>query len=73
MHLTRKDCFEIKIKERTTTKAYVNEFGNGIEPVYMCWGYYNYQMDLEPVSDEEVEMYRELVDFDLFFVYNSYK
>ena len=59
---TRKDCFEIKIKERTTTKAYVDEFGNRIEPVYMCWGYYNYQMDLEPASDEEVEIYRELVD-----------
>lgn len=59
---TRQDCFEMKIKAKTTTKAYTDEFGNEIEPLHDAWFWGNVKLQKEPLSQEDVDTYISLVN-----------
>lgn len=59
---TRKDCFEMMIKARMTTEKYVDEFGNEISPMESEYGFEDLEVKIKPSSQEEVDMYRELIN-----------
>lgn len=59
---TRKDCFEQKMKEKMAIEKYIDEFGNEIQPIDSVWGYYDFEVQIKPVSNEEAEMYLDLVN-----------
>ncbi len=59
---TRKDCFEIKIKKETAKEKYNDEYGDEIIPADFCWSYENFEVQIVPASNEDVRMYRKLID-----------
>lgn len=58
---TRKDCFDMMIKAKTTTKSYTDEFGNEITPVDSTYGYNDFEAKIGPSSQEDVDMYKQLI------------
>lgn len=58
---TRKDCFDLMIKQKTATEPYTDEFGREIQPVSESFGG-DLDMELKPFSQEEIEFYKSLVD-----------
>ena len=59
---TRKDCFDMMIKARMATESYTDEFGNEISPVDSSYGWDDLEVEIKPSSQEEVDMYKELVN-----------
>lgn len=59
---TRKDCFDLQIKAKMATEAYTDEFGQEIEPLKDSWNWGSVEMELKPLSQEEVDMYVNLVN-----------
>lgn len=59
---TRKDCFDMMIKARMATESYTDEFGNEISPVESSYGWDDLEVKIKPSSQEEVDMYKELVN-----------
>lgn len=59
---TRKDCFDMMIKEWTTTKNYTDEFGREITPIEMSSGYDDLVIEIGPSSQEDVDMYKQLIN-----------
>lgn len=59
---TRQDCFDLRVKAMTATKAYTDEFGQEIEPLEGSWMYGSVEMKKEPLSQEEVDMYVHLIN-----------
>lgn len=59
---TRQDCFDMFIKTRTATEKYTDEFGQEIEPYNSTWGYDDLEVEIKPASQEQVDMYTDLVN-----------
>lgn len=59
---TNIDAFEMFMKTKTATKGYKDEFGNSIEPVSGSWGYDDIEIKVGPLSKEEEQVYRDLVN-----------
>jgi ABC-type glycerol-3-phosphate transport system substrate-binding protein len=57
----RKDSLESIIKAKSTTTSYVDEFGNEITPLESTWGWDDLEVEIKPLTDEQVEMLRELI------------
>ena len=59
---TRKDVLEMQIKAATTTEEYTDEFGNEISPVDSSYGYDDWETEIGPASEKEIELFRELIN-----------
>lgn len=59
---TRKDCFDLQIEAVTATKPYTDEFGREIEPLNDTWNYGTVELQLQPLSQKEVDIYVNLVN-----------
>lgn len=59
---TRQDCFDMFIKTRTATEKYTDEFGQEVEPYSSSWGYDDLEVEIKPSTQEEVDMYKNLID-----------
>ncbi|MBR6316140.1 MAG: extracellular solute-binding protein [Lachnospiraceae bacterium] len=59
---TNKDAFEMFMKSKTATKAYKDEFGHRITPVSESWVYGGGQVNVGPLSPEEEQKYRDLIE-----------
>lgn len=59
---TNKDAFEMFMKSKTATEKYKDEFGNEIEPVEGSWGYDGFEIEMKPLSKDEEQLYRDLVN-----------
>lgn len=57
----RKDCLEDIIKRYSTKIKYTDDFGNEILPYESKWGYDDMEIDITPLSREEVTMLREAI------------
>lgn len=58
----RKDCMDMMIKAYTTTTAYTDELGNEITPLDRFCGLEDLQIQLSPLSNEQVTSYMDLVN-----------
>ncbi len=58
----RKDAYEDAEKKATATKAYTDDFGNEIEPYNSSWGFESLMIDIKPLSEEQVQMMRDVID-----------
>lgn len=59
---TRQDCFDMMLKSKTTTEMYIDEFGQEIYPIEVTLGYGDFEVEIEPLSQEEVDLYVDLVN-----------
>lgn len=58
----RKDCFDMIMKEKTTTKTYTDEFGREIHPVESSWEYDGFEVEIKPSTPEEAAQFKELIN-----------
>lgn len=59
---TNKEAFEMFMKTKTTTKPYVDDFGNEIEPLNESWESDCGMVEIGPLAPDEEKMYRDLID-----------
>ena len=59
---TRQDCFDMMVKAKMATKTYKDELGQEIEPGSSTYGYDDLEVQIKPSSQEEVDMYTELIN-----------
>lgn len=59
---TRQDCFDMMIKAKMATKTYTDELGQEISPTESTYGYDDLEVEIKPSSQEEVDMYTELIN-----------
>lgn len=59
---TRKDCFDMMIKEKTATKTYTDEFGKEVRPMESSYDYEGFEVEIGPSTPEEVTLYKELIN-----------
>ena len=59
---TRQDCFDMMIKAKMATKTYTDELGQEISPTESTYGYDDLEEEIKPSSQEEVDMYTELIN-----------
>lgn len=59
---TRKDCFDMLMRAKTTTEEYTDELGQEVQPVSGYWEWDDIGVDSRPLSQEEAEMYINLVN-----------
>lgn len=59
---TNKEAFEAFMKTRTATKAYKDDYGNDIQPYENSWGWDDLEVQLGPMSADEEQMYRDLIN-----------
>lgn len=59
---TNKDAFEAFMKSKTATKEYKDEYGNEIYPLDSSWGWGDVEFKIGPLSAEEEQMYRDLIN-----------
>lgn len=57
----RKDCLEDMIKRNSATETYTDDFGQEIEPLNSGYGFDDYEVEIVPLTDKQVEMYRDIV------------
>lgn len=68
----RKDCLEDMIKRNSTTETYTDDFGQEIAPLDSGYGFDDYEVQIVPLTDKQVEMYRDLIDrVDREYSYNQ--
>ena len=49
-------------KAKQTTEEYTDEFGNTIYPVNGEWGWDDLVVTMKPLTDEEVQEYRDIIN-----------
>ena len=59
---TRSDVLEMYFKAKQTTEEYTDEFGNTIYPVNGEWGWDDLVVTMKPLTDEEVQEYRDIIN-----------
>ena len=59
---TNKEAFEMFMKTKTTTKPYVDDFGNEIEPLNESWESDCGMVEIGPLAPDEEKRYRDLID-----------
>ncbi|MGN0152946.1 MAG: hypothetical protein ACI4A3_00735 [Lachnospiraceae bacterium] len=59
---TRQDAFDMMVKAKTTTKSYTDELGQEVMPLDSSWGWDDLEVQIGPLSDEEAQMYIDLVN-----------
>ena len=59
---TRKDVYESYLKACMATESYTDEFGNEIKPVEGGVGIGSVTVDLKPLTEEEIQQFRDLTD-----------
>ncbi len=59
---TRQDCFDMMIKAHTTTETYTDEFGQEITPVDSGYSYDDWEVEVGPNTQEEVELFTDLIN-----------
>ena len=68
----RKDCLEDMIKRNSATEKYTDDFGQEIEPLNSGYGFDDYEVEIVPLTDKQVEMYRDIVSrVDREYNYNT--
>ena len=68
----RKDALEYQIKRYSATEKYTDEYGNEIEPYQSSWGYDDLDVEIGPLSEEQVNKLREVIaSVDHLYVYND--
>ncbi len=58
---TRKDAYQMAIKELSATTAYKDELGKEIPPFEQELYFYDYEVKLKPLSEKDVETYEALI------------
>ncbi len=58
----RKDIFELYMERITATEDYVDEFGNEIYPYRMGTGFNGFNLDVGPLTAEQAEKFRKLIE-----------
>lgn len=59
---TRTDAYEMYKKVRTTTENYTDEFGNEVTPLESTWGYDDFDVEIGPLSDEQVALFENVLN-----------
>lgn len=59
---TRKDCFDMMVKAKMATKEYTDELGQEVYPMQSSWGWDDLQVEITPLTQEEMDMYIDLVN-----------
>lgn len=68
----RKDALEYQIKKYSATEKYTDEYGNEMEPYQSSWGYDDLDVEIGPLSADEVDKLREVIaSVDHLYVYND--
>ena len=68
----RKDALENEIKKNSATEAYTDKFGNEITPLESSWGYDDIEVEIKPLTDEQVQMLRDVIaSVDHMYGYND--
>lgn len=57
----RKDGLENEIKKNSATEAYTDEYGNEIQPLDSTWGYDDIEVQIKPLTEEQVQKLREVI------------
>lgn len=58
----RNDCYEMMIREKTTTESYVDEYGKEVSPWSMEGEIYGTHVQEGPVPEEDELLFRQLVE-----------
>lgn len=58
---TRKDCFEDMMKRSTATEEYTDDFGNKVFPISGGYGYDDFEVTTEPLTEAQAETFRDIV------------
>ena len=68
----RKDALEYQIKRYSATEKYTDEYGNEIEPYQSSWGYDDLDVEIGPLSEDQVNKLREVIaSVGHLYVYND--
>ena len=68
----RKDALENEIKKNSATEAYTDKFGNEITPLESSWGYDDIEVEIKPLTEEQVQMLRDVIaSVDHMYGYND--
>lgn len=59
---TRKDAYEMYKKARTTKETYTDEFGQEVSPLQSGWSYDDFEVEIGPLSDEEVALFESVLN-----------
>ena len=59
---SRKDALALKNEIAMATKKFTDEYGNEHEPVDSSWGWDDLEVKIGPSSQEDVDLYMELID-----------
>lgn len=59
---TRKDCFDNYLKRYMATEKYTDEFGNEVEPINSSYGYDNWETEIVPFTQKEIDTYKDLIN-----------
>lgn len=59
---TRTDAYEMYKKARTTTVDYTDEFGNEVSPLQSGWSYDDFEVEIGPLSDEQVALFESVLN-----------
>lgn len=59
---TRKDALDKKLEYAQATEAFTDEDGTEVQPIDSGYGYDDYQVDLGPISKEEVDIIYSMID-----------
>ena len=58
----REDVYKMKMESVMATKEYTDEMGNVVTPREGTDNYYGVDIKIEPLSEEDITKYRELID-----------
>ena len=68
----RKDALEYQIKRYSATEKYTDEYGNEIDPYQSSWGYDDLDVEIGPLSEDQVKKLRDVIaSVDHLYVYND--
>jgi ABC-type glycerol-3-phosphate transport system substrate-binding protein len=59
---TRKDVFEKRLERAMATEEYTDDDGTEVSPISGGYGYDDYEVEFGPLSEEEAEIIRDMVD-----------
>lgn len=60
---TRKDCFDMLVKAKTTKEPYTDEFGQEVEPIEeWTWMWGSVELKAEPLKQEDIDTFVDLIN-----------